>query len=697
MQPKPPTLAQISTSLRLGKQKGEGGLRNRLRAPNFNPIDFVCQIDGKTPLSSAGNFAVSYKVKERKNNASRSNWVAVRVWFTKVDDDTLHRYERLVEILDRLKSSKSRPRGINFARVKMAEPPNRGILIKEKRFPFVVMEWVEGRNLDTYILDLMRDKSKKKKDRVATLDLISKRVISLSKYLVEQGVEHGDLSPGNIIVSNRGGVVTLNIIDFDSIYREDLKKCRPSTPGHPDWQHPLHVSGSSSLYGKGSDAIAIVLYGLSMEAIKEKPGLYDEVGGSAGADGSGLILKKADLQNPESSSIIKRLEKIGGKTRKWIEVLKKGLGDIKYIESGDIWQDIHSIGSNDVDEGEVSLVNYNRGKRHSKRPLSSKKLEISTIDDIRNSMSKGVDQRLLCASAEKFEFRSKMSEEKKLEVWGAIYQFYGGEGVCHPDIAGNYLWALKKVRSSQANKLSDRLIELYPTHHSIVSFMFNRFTRAKDWGGLHSCTKAAIDQNPQNWNIAIHHALAENMATKGEDFRDKIGSALVRNSSWVTKFRSIEYLHKYGKGDDLQYATELLIELMEEMGARNSSKKEPPIRKSRRSQHVINGIVGGVSAACKLSARHKTSQGPSPLVDLLSRQDFPLLFEYLEFRPSTKYTITTIRTLIRSISSSPGIGGEYDSIAPALRELVCWGSGEPIGKLEEEMAKGMGEWPNRLS
>ena len=108
--------------------------------------------------------------------------------------------------------------------------------------------------------------------------------------------------------------------------------------------------------------------------------------------------------------------------------------------------------------------------------------------------------------------------------------------------------------------------------------------------------------------------------------------------------------------------------------------------------HVINGIVGGVSAACKLSKGHKTSQGPSPLVELLSRQDFPLLFEYLEFRPSTKYTITTIRTLIRSISGSPGIGGEFDSIAPALRELFCWGSGEPIRELEEEMAQAYLLW-----
>lgn len=690
MKLEPPSLNQISSSLRIGKQGGEEELRKRLRAPNFNPIDYECHQDGKTPVSSAGNFAVSYKVKQQKNKGARRHpWVAVRIWFTKVDENTKYRYNRLFVILDMLNTSNSKPTGIHFVGVKLAEPPNRGILIKGKRHPFVVMEWVEGRNLDTYILDLMRDKGKKKKDRGAMLDLISKRVMSLSKYLVEQGVEHGDLSPGNIIVSDRGGVITLNIIDFDSIYSEDLKKYKPSTAGHPDWQHPLHVSGSSSLYGKGSDAIAIVLYGLSMETIKNYPALYEEVGGAAGADGSGLILKKSDLLNPEGSKIIKKLEKKGGKIQRWVELLKRGLRDIKYIQSGDIWEEIHSIDTNDVDENKVSIVTYNKRKTNSKRPLSRKKMEISSIDEIKNSMSKGTDQRLLAEAVKKFEFKSKMSDAKKLELWEKIYQFYGGEGGCHPDIAGNYLWALKKIRSSQANKLADRLIVLHPTHHSIVSFMFNRFISAKDWRRLHSCTKAAVDQNPQNWNIAVHHALAENMVTKGVDFRDKIGSGLVRNCSWIAKFRSIEYLHKYGMDNDLQYAMELLIELMEEMKSLKSRKKYS-IRKERRSQHVINGILGGVSAAYKISKRHKTSEGKSPLFQLLSRQDFHLLFEYLEFRPSTQYTITKIRTLIRSIANSPGISDEMDSIAPALGELVCWGSGEPIKELEEELRKSIG-------
>ena len=690
MKLEPPTLNQISSSLRMGRQGGDGGLRKRLRAEHFNPIDYDCQSDGKTPVSSAGNFAVSYKVKQRQNKGGRSSWVAVRVWFTKVDEHTQHRYKRLFEILDRLNNSKSKPRGVNFVRVRLAEPPNHGILIKDKRHPLVVMDWVEGRNLDTYILDLMRDKGKKKKERIAMLDLIFKRIMSLSKYLTEQGVEHGDLSPGNIIVSNRGGVVTLNIIDFDSIYREDLKKCKPSTAGHPDWQHPLHVSGSSSLYGKGSDAMAIVLYGLSMEAIKEDPAMYEEVGGSSGADGSGLILKKSDLLNPEVSNIVRRLEKKGGKTGKWVDLLKKCLRDIKYIQSGDIWEEIHNIDVNEVDEKEVTLVSYNKGRKSSKRPLSRKKLEISSIDEIRDFMSKGMDQRVLAQATKKFEFRSKFSDEKKLQVWGEVFNFYGGEGVCHPDIAGNYLWALKKVRSGQANKLADRLIHLYPTHHSIVSFMFNRFMGSKDWEGLHSCTRAAIDQNPQNWNIAIHHALAENMIDKGVDFRDKMGSALVRNNSWLSKFRAIEFLHKYGKRDDHQYAVELLIELMEEMRIMVRKNEEGFIRKAGRSQHVINGILGGVMSAYELSKRHKISQGPSPLVDLLSRQDFPLLFGYLEFRPSSKYVITTVRTVIRSITSSPGIGEHVDGISPSLRELVCWGSGEPIKELEEEFVSSMG-------
>ena len=45
---------------------------------------------------------------------------------------------------------------------------------------------------------------------------------------------------------------------------------------------------------------------------------------------------------------------------------------------------------------------------------------------------------------------------------------------------------------------------------------------------------------------------------------------------------------------------------------------------------------------------------------------------------------------ILTISLIKTIDHGMDSIAPALEELVCWGSGEPIKELEEELRKSIG-------
>src|SRR5215212_283027 len=105
-----------------------------------------------------------------------------------------------------------------------------GVLVAGRRYPALVMEWVEGPTLDVYL-----DEAVGRRDALLHLAEEWVRVVA---GLGEAGVAHGDLQHGNIIIE-RG---RLRLVDLDGMYVPALAGFRASEVGHQHYQHPARAA-----------------------------------------------------------------------------------------------------------------------------------------------------------------------------------------------------------------------------------------------------------------------------------------------------------------------------------------------------------------------------------------------------------------------------------------------------------------------
>jgi metal binding Ada-like protein len=177
----------------------------------------------------------------------------------------------------------------------------KGILVAGRRYPVLVMEWVEGPTLDVYLDEAVGR-------REALLHLADEWV-RLIGALRNAGVAHGDLQHGNIIVE--GG--RLRLVDLDGMYVPALKGFRASEVGHQHYQHPArdvaHFSSDTDNFS------ALVVY-LSLISLAERPELWSE------HHDENLLFTRADFAEPHASVLFPKIEAIGEEHARLAEALK---------------------------------------------------------------------------------------------------------------------------------------------------------------------------------------------------------------------------------------------------------------------------------------------------------------------------------------------------------------------------------------
>ena len=178
----------------------------------------------------------------------------------------------------------------------------RGILVGGRRYPALVMEWVEGPTLDVYL-----DEAVGRRD--ALLHLAGEWV-RLVASLREAGVAHGDLQHGNIIVE--GG--RLRLVDLDGMYVPALEGFRASEIGHQHYQHPAR--GPAHFSRDTDNFSALVIY-LSLVSLAERPGLWRE------HHDENLLFTRADFADPDSSALFPKVEAIGEEHARLAAALKE--------------------------------------------------------------------------------------------------------------------------------------------------------------------------------------------------------------------------------------------------------------------------------------------------------------------------------------------------------------------------------------
>jgi serine/threonine protein kinase len=225
------------------------------------------------PLALCGGFALTYTV------SVASKKYAVRCFHKK--SDSLER--RYIEISKRLKALRS-AYFVDF------EFQPSGVRVAGAAYPVVKMAWASGTTLGEFIEKNHRDKTQ--------LSTLRESLSQLSSYLESQGMAHGDIQPGNVMVSDGGR--TLRLIDYDGMFVETLRSLGSAELGHRNFQHPLRTA---KCWDSSLDRFSFICLDIALRALSTEPGLWKKYQ----ADGDSILFKANDFADPAQSGIFSDL------------------------------------------------------------------------------------------------------------------------------------------------------------------------------------------------------------------------------------------------------------------------------------------------------------------------------------------------------------------------------------------------------
>ncbi len=157
--------------------------------------------------------------------------------------------------------------------------------------PAMVMDWIEGQTLGPYIEARHGD--------AAALRKLRERLAALVRDLEANGIVHGDLQTGNLVVTAKGGV---KLLDYDGLGFSRLPALPELESGHPNFQHPAWSAASPRERKDRFPAIAI---DLGLAALIERPGLFGRF-----STGENILFVGDDYAVPEESGALEAVRDI---------------------------------------------------------------------------------------------------------------------------------------------------------------------------------------------------------------------------------------------------------------------------------------------------------------------------------------------------------------------------------------------------
>ena len=240
------------------------------------------------PLVTSGQFACVFKLNS--NNDGRAQ--AVRC-FRGFLGDREQRYQWISDHLDKVAT----PYFAEF------EYDLQGILVLGKRFPILIMEWIDGLPLDVYISKVL--------SRPDVLRFLAELWLKVLHAIRDGGMAHGDLQHGNIIVDSSN---TLRLVDLDGMYVPAMAGWKAAELGHRHYQHPRR--GENHFDARLDNFSGLVIY-LSLIALAERPTLWNEY------HDENLIFSKGDFEHPRNSPLFVKIKGIGGEAQRLAQELEQ--------------------------------------------------------------------------------------------------------------------------------------------------------------------------------------------------------------------------------------------------------------------------------------------------------------------------------------------------------------------------------------
>lgn len=251
---------------------------------NFEKLSYLQPVVGNDglPIMTSGNFAVIFKMEDKRNG----KLYALKC-FTKEQEGRDENYILIENELEEINS----PYLVTFKYFKKELFVDTHQTI-ETEFPVLLMDWVEGMNLDNYIRSNLNNNF--------VLEKLAYDFCKMSAWLYAQPFAHGDLKPDNILVRADGSIV---IIDYDGMYVSSMRGQKAKEVGSPNFRHPLRTEID---FNERIDDFSLILISLSLKALSIEPDLLLE------ANSEGLLLSESDYVDLSKSRIFKRLLNIEG-------------------------------------------------------------------------------------------------------------------------------------------------------------------------------------------------------------------------------------------------------------------------------------------------------------------------------------------------------------------------------------------------
>ena len=236
--------------------------------------------DHGEPYRSSGAFAVVFKMQDK----SSGKYYALKC-FTEEQEGRADAYRQIADELDLLDSP-------YITSVKYME---KELFVdsqcEEDEFPVLLMDWVDGETMETYIAANYQNQS--------AMSMLCYRFGKMAAWLRTQSFAHGDIKPDNIIVRPDG---SLSLVDYDGMFVPSMKGCKSPTIGTRDFSHPLRTVDD---FDETIDDFSLASIALSLKAISMESTLLDIYGAS-----DRLLFSENDYRNPSNSKVISALQEL---------------------------------------------------------------------------------------------------------------------------------------------------------------------------------------------------------------------------------------------------------------------------------------------------------------------------------------------------------------------------------------------------
>ena len=249
---------------------------------NLDKLAYLTPVldDHGEPYRSSGAFAVVFKMQDK----STGKYYALKC-FTEEQEGRADAYRQIADELDMVDSP-------YITSVKYME---KELFVdsqcEEDEFPVLLMDWVEGETMETYI-------SANYCNQYA-MSMLCYRFGKMAAWLRTQSFAHGDVKPDNIIVRPDG---SLTLVDYDGMFVPSMKGCKSPTVGTKDFCHPLRTVDD---FDETIDDFSLASIALSLKAISMNSTLLDTYGAS-----DRLLFSEDDYRNPSNSKVISALKEL---------------------------------------------------------------------------------------------------------------------------------------------------------------------------------------------------------------------------------------------------------------------------------------------------------------------------------------------------------------------------------------------------